>query len=76
MSPRPSGYTIREMARQIGIDPSWIYCGISQGKIAIDKDRHYGCYLFPRTRAAVRSMRQLRKGNVLQVSFRKEHCDG
>jgi DNA invertase Pin-like site-specific DNA recombinase len=75
-SERLPGYTIPEMARLIAIDASWIYRSIGQGRIAIDKDRHYGCYLFPRTRAAVRSMKQLRQGKVLQVSFRKEHCDG
>jgi DNA invertase Pin-like site-specific DNA recombinase len=65
-----------EMARLIDIDPSWIYRSISEGKIDITKDQQYGCYLFPRTRAAVRSMKQLRKNQVVQVSFRKEHCDG
>jgi hypothetical protein len=73
---RPSGYTIREMARLIGIDPSWIYRGIGRGTIAIERDKTYGCYLFPRTREAVRRMKQLKQGLMLQVSFRKEHCDG
>lgn len=75
-NPRSRGYTVPEMARLIDIDPSWIYRSISDGKIEITKDQQYGCYLFPRTRAAVRSMKQLRKNQVVQVSFRKEHCDG
>ena len=64
------------MAKLIAIDPNWIYRGISQGRIEIEKDRQFGCYLFPRTRAAVQAMKKLRKGKVLQVSFRKEHCNG
>jgi DNA invertase Pin-like site-specific DNA recombinase len=73
---RPPGYTIREMARLIAIDPSWIYRGISNGSIEIEKNRQYGVYLFPRRRETVQRMKQLKKGQVLQVSFRKEHCDG
>src|SRR5262245_11540309 len=44
-SERVSGYTVREMAGFIGTDPSWIYRGISRGKIQIEKDPRYGCYL-------------------------------
>ena len=70
------GYTVAEMAQLIDIDVSWIYRSIGQGKIAIDKNRRFGCYLFPRTRVCIRNMKQLRKNKVLQISFRKEHCDG
>jgi len=73
---RPPGYTIREMAALIRIDPSWVYRGIGAGRIDIEKDEKYGVYLFPRTRAAVQSMKQLKQNQVLQVSFRKEHSDG
>jgi DNA invertase Pin-like site-specific DNA recombinase len=73
---RPPGYTVREMAGLIGIDPSWISRKMSRGQILLEKDPYYKCYLFPRTRAAVAQMKQLRSGKVLQVSFRKEHCDG
>jgi len=72
---RPPGYTIVEMAQQIGIDPSWIYRGIAKCRIEIFKDSRYGCYLFPRTKAAVARMRHLKCGKVRQVTFRKEHCD-
>jgi DNA invertase Pin-like site-specific DNA recombinase len=70
------GYTIREMAGLIGIDPSWIYRGISRGKILIEKDPRYGCYLFPRTRSTVQQMKQLKNDKVSQVSFPREHRDG
>jgi hypothetical protein len=61
------------MARQLDIDPQWTYRGIAKGRIAISKDSRNGCYLFPRTKAAVALMRQLKSGKVHQVIFRKEH---
>jgi hypothetical protein len=73
---RAPGYTIREMARLIGIDRSWIYRGISHSQILISKDVRFGCYLFPRTKAAVDRMKRLRCGKVPQISFREEHNDG
>lgn len=73
---RPPGYTVGEMARLIGIHPSWIYRGISERRIDVTKDVRSGCYLFPRTNAAVDRMKQLRRGTVRHVSFREEHCDG
>jgi hypothetical protein len=63
------------MARQLDIDPQWIYRGIAKGRIAISKDSRCGCYLFPRTKAAVARMKQLKCGNVDQVVFRKERGD-
>jgi hypothetical protein len=73
---RPPGYTVGAMATRIGIDPSWIYREIGRGRIDISKDKAFGCYLFPRTREAIRQMKDLKGGRVRQVSFRKEHCDG
>jgi hypothetical protein len=70
---RAPGYTIVEMAQQIGSDPQWIYRGIAKGRIEISKDIYYGCYLFPRTKVAVDRMRLLKHGKVRQVTFRKEH---
>jgi DNA invertase Pin-like site-specific DNA recombinase len=73
---RPKGYTITAMARQLSVDPGWIYRGLRLGRIRMEKDLHFGCYLFPRTRDAVKKMKELRKGNISHVSFLKEHCDG
>ena len=73
---RPPGYTVREMAELIGIDPSWISRKITRGDILLKKDARYQCYLFPRTRSAIAQMKQLKSGKVRQVSFPKEHCDG
>ena len=72
---RPPGYTIIEMAKQLDIDPQWIYRGIAKGRIAISKDSRYGCDLFLRRKAAVARMKQLKCGKVQQVIFRKEHGD-
>jgi len=73
---RPPGYTVREMAAMIGIDPSWISRKITGGQILLDKHARFGCYLFPRTRSAIAQMKQLKTGKVRQISFPKEHCDG
>ena len=73
---RAPGYTVREMAELIGIDPSWISRRITRGHIVLRKDARYRCYLFPRTRSAIAQMKQLKSGKVGQVSFPKEHCDG
>ncbi|MFI5461328.1 MAG: hypothetical protein ACHRXM_38490 [Isosphaerales bacterium] len=47
------------MAQQIGMDPQRIHLGIAKGRIENAKDSRFGCYLFPRTKAAVARMRQL-----------------
>jgi hypothetical protein len=73
---RPPGYTIIEIAKQLDIDPQWIYRGIAKGRIEISKDSKYGCYLFPRTKAAVARMKELKCGKVRHVTFRKKHGDG
>jgi len=66
---RPPGYTGREMAGLIGIDPSWIFRKINRGQILLEKDARYGCSLFPKTRSTVDQMKKLKSGKVLQVSF-------
>lgn len=73
---RPPGYTLREMAELIGIDPSWISRKISRGQILLEKDACYGCYLFPKSRSTIAQMKKLKSGQVLQVSFPREHCNG
>jgi hypothetical protein len=72
----PHGYTIRMMARRIGVDPSWIYRGISKGTIRVARDEQFGCYLFPRGRATIKEMKRLKKGEIRYVSFPKEHSNG
>jgi DNA invertase Pin-like site-specific DNA recombinase len=72
----PAAYTVREMAGLLGVDVSWIYRGICDGRIAVEKDPQYGCYLFPRNQRAIASLKRLKAGKVAQVSFPKEHRDG
>jgi serine/threonine protein kinase len=73
---RPPGYTPREMAELIGIDPSWISRKIGRSQILLEKDACYGCHLFPKSRSAVEQMKRLASGNVRQVSFPNEQRDG
>jgi hypothetical protein len=68
---RPPGYTIIEVARELDIDTRWIYRGIAKGRIEISKDSRYGCHVFPRAKAAVARMKQLKCGKVHQLIFRK-----
>jgi hypothetical protein len=71
-----NAYTLREMARQIGVHPSWIYREIGRRTVKIKKDPRYGCYLFPRTEQAVTQMNRLKQGELRHVSFPKVHCTG
>jgi hypothetical protein len=71
-----TGYTVKELARIIGAHETWIYRGIHKGRIQVERDAHWRCYLFPRTQATVDRLKRLKEGKVRQVSFPKEHCDG
>ena len=64
---RPPGYTVREVARLIKVDRSWISRKISLGQILLEKDTRYGCYLFPRTRSTIDQLKQLKNRKVLHV---------
>lgn len=73
---RPHGYTITDMARFLEVDPAWIYRALNDGRLQMERDLHFGCYLFPRTQQTVEKMKRLRKGEICHVSFLEEHCDG
>jgi len=62
-------YTTEQIAEEVGVKREWIYRKISKGKIRIEKDSIYGCYLFPRTKQAVRELRRLKAGKCAHVSF-------
>jgi DNA invertase Pin-like site-specific DNA recombinase len=70
---RPPGYTVLQVARLLKVDRSWISRKICRGQIRLEKDAHYGCYLFPRDRSTIDRLRELKNGKVLHVSFTKEH---
>ncbi len=62
-------YTTKQIAEEVGVKREWIYRKISKGKIRIEKDIVFGCYLFPRTKLAVRELRRLKEGKCAHVSF-------
>lgn len=72
----PEGYTIREMAREMRVDPSWIYRKIGRGEVVITRHPDYGCYLIPRDPSSVDQLKQLKAGTLRQLSFLQEHCNG
>ena len=73
---QPHGYTITAMARLLKVDPAWIYRALNDGRLQMERDLHFGCYLFPHTHEAVQNMQRLRKGEICHVTFLKEHSDG
>jgi len=72
----PTAYTVRELTSIIGVDQTWIYRRIAEGRIRVEKDARVGCYFFPRDQATIGSLKRLKEGKVHQVSFPQEHCDG
>ena len=72
----PCGYTLREMAHLIGIDPSWIYRQLGRDRLELSRDPRYGCYLFPRTQEAIDTMKGLKTGTLQHASFPEVHHDG
>jgi len=62
-------YTAEEIAVENGVQREWIYRKISRQKIRIKKDSIYGCYLFPRTKKAIRELQRLKEGKCAHVSF-------
>ena len=68
---RPPGYTVLQVARLLKVDRSWISRKICRGQIRLEKDAHYGCYLFPRDRSTIDRLRELKNGKVLHVSFQR-----
>ncbi len=67
------GYTIREMAAIINIDPSWIYRKIQRGEMTIQKNERFGCYLFPKNSASIEQIRQLKNKEIRHVSVPEVH---
>jgi len=67
----PGFYKIPDLAKLVPIDPTWIYRLIGRGKIQIEQDRQYHCYLFDKESKPVEKIRMLLHGEVKQVSFTK-----
>jgi len=62
-------YTADEIAAEVGVKRAWIYRKISRGEIRIKKDSTFGCYLFPRTKRAVKELIRLKEGKRAHVCF-------
>jgi len=71
--PVESGYKIPEVARRLGVDPSWIYRLISRHVIHIVKDPRFGCYLFPRKKEILQQLRRLKHKEIDHVSIPAVH---
>lgn len=69
-------YGVPEMARLIGIDPSWIYRKIGSGTIKMQPDPRYHCYLFPKDKKTINTMKRLENQEVRHASIPKVHHDG
>ena len=73
---RLPGYTTAEVARRIGVDPSWLSRAITRGRLVVSKSRQFGCYLFPRGRDTLSKLRALKAGTTRQVSIPEVHSNG
>ena len=73
---RPPGYTIAAMARLLDVAPAWIYHRLRDGRIRMERNVRFDCYLFPATPGAIEKMQRLHKGEIRNVTFLEEHCDG
>ena len=68
----PSGYyTINELACKLKINASWFSREIAQGRLVIQKDPYYRCYLFPKKAETIERLKKLRKKEITQASFPK-----
>lgn len=70
------GRTMAEVAKQLGVHPSWLSRAIRRGRLVIRKNRLFGCYLFPRGRETMRKLRALKAGTARKVSIPEVHCNG
>jgi hypothetical protein len=73
---RLPGWTTTEVAKQLGVHPSWLSRALRCGRLVMCKNRLFGCYLFPRTRDTLTQLRALKAGAVRKVSIPEVHCNG
>ena len=65
----PGFYKVPDLAPLVPIDPTRIYRLISAGRIRIEPDPTYKCYLFEKASKPIEMIRLLIRGEVEQVSF-------
>ena len=68
--------TVEEVAALLGVKREWIYRKIAGGMIRINKDKTFGCYLFPKNGRCIQQLAKLKEGKIAHVSFQKEHQEG
>ena len=73
---RLPGWTTAEVAKRVGVHPSWLSRAIRCGRLVVGKNRLFGCYLFPRDCELIAKLRALKAGTVRKVSIPEVHCDG
>ena len=73
---RHPGRTTAEVAKQLGVHPSWLSRAIRCGRLVMCKNRLFGCYLVPRGRETIVKLRALKAGTVRKVSIPEVHCNG
>jgi sugar-specific transcriptional regulator TrmB len=72
----PFAFTVSEVARRLRVHYTWIYDRINDGRIRLQKNPTYRCYLFPRNQQVIQELRQLKKGTIHHVTIPEVHCDG
>ena len=73
---RHPGRTMAEVAKQLRVHPSCLSRAIRCGRLVMSKNRLFGCYLFPRDRETIATLRALKAGTVRKVSIPEVHCNG
>lgn len=71
--PRPrqvAGFlTVTQMARELRVDPQWLYHQIRRGKVIIERDPTTRLYLFPDRPDTIEAFRNLEAGLVDHLNF-------
>lgn len=72
----PFAWTTGEVAKQIGRSRSWVSRQIINGRIRITINSRYGCYLFPKNKSILDSIRQLRDETLEHVDVPEVQTNG
>jgi DNA invertase Pin-like site-specific DNA recombinase len=69
-------YTMRELGHLLGVDNSWLYRAIGDGRLEVDKHPQFRRYLFPKNTDTLTRLKQLRDDKIPHISFRREQHNG
>jgi hypothetical protein len=71
-----AGYlSVSQMAKKLGVTPSWIHARIRNGTIQVEKDSQLHCYLFPDTTDQLAELERLIPTSQSKSSFSQGHHD-